>query len=128
VVATKVYAPMHKGANGMGLSRKAILEEVEASLRRLGTDYIDLYQIHRWDPQTPIEETLEALNDLVRSGKVLYLGASSLFACQPNRSVRSTRTPRSARLRSPVISVKRWIRRAAILSSASSFNSSVRVG
>ena len=82
VIATKVYAPMHKGANGMGLSRKAILEEVEASLRRLGTDYIDLYQIHRWDPQTPIEETLEALNDLVRSGKVLYLGASSMFAWQ----------------------------------------------
>jgi aryl-alcohol dehydrogenase-like predicted oxidoreductase len=82
VVATKVYAPMHGGANGMGLSRKAIMAEVDASLRRLGTDYIDLYQIHRWDPQTPIEETLEALNDLVRSGKALYLGASSMFAWQ----------------------------------------------
>ena len=82
VVATKVYAPMHRGANGMGLSRKAIMTEVDASLRRLGTDYIDLYQIHRWDTQTPVEETLEALNDLVRSGKVLYLGASSMFAWQ----------------------------------------------
>jgi aryl-alcohol dehydrogenase-like predicted oxidoreductase len=82
VIATKVYAPMHRGANGMGLSRKSIMAEVEASLRRLGTDYIDLYQIHRWDPQTPIEETLEALNDLVRGGKVLYLGASSMFAWQ----------------------------------------------
>ena len=82
VVATKVFAPMHKGANGLGLSRKSIMEEAEASLKRLGTDYIDLYQIHRWDPHTPIEETLEALNDLVRSGKVLYLGASSMFAWQ----------------------------------------------
>ena len=82
VIGTKVFAPMHKGANAGGLSRKAIMEEVNASLKRLGTDYIDLYQIHRWDPQTPIEETLEALNDLVRSGKVLYLGASSMFAWQ----------------------------------------------
>jgi aryl-alcohol dehydrogenase-like predicted oxidoreductase len=82
VIATKVYTPMHKGANALGLSRKSIMAEVDASLRRLGTDYIDLYQIHRWDPQTPIEETLEALNDLVRSGKVLYLGASSMFAWQ----------------------------------------------
>jgi len=82
VIATKVFAPMHKGANGLGLSRKSIMEEADASLKRLGTDYIDLYQIHRWDPHTPIEETLEALNDLVRSGKVLYLGASSMFAWQ----------------------------------------------
>jgi len=82
VIATKLFAPMHRGANAQGLSRKAIMTEVEASLRRLGTDYIDLYQIHRWDPTTPIEETLEALNDLVRSGKVRYLGASSMFAWQ----------------------------------------------
>jgi aryl-alcohol dehydrogenase-like predicted oxidoreductase len=82
VLATKVYSPMHGGANALGLSRKSIMAEVDASLRRLGTDYIDLYQIHRWDPHTPIEETLEALNDLVRSGKVLYLGASSMFAWQ----------------------------------------------
>jgi aryl-alcohol dehydrogenase-like predicted oxidoreductase len=82
VIATKVYAPMRPGPNGGGLSRKAIMTEVEASLRRLGTDYIDLYQIHRWDPNTPIEETLEALDDLVRAGKVLYLGASSMWAWQ----------------------------------------------
>ena len=82
VIATKVYAPMRKGPNGAGLSRKAIMAEADASLKRLGTDYIDLYQIHRWDPNTPIEETLEALNDLVRAGKVLYLGASSMFAWQ----------------------------------------------
>jgi aryl-alcohol dehydrogenase-like predicted oxidoreductase len=82
VIATKVFAPMHKGANAGGLSRKSIMTEVDASLRRLGTDYIDLYQIHRWDYDTPIEETLEALNDVVRSGKVRYLGASSMFAWQ----------------------------------------------
>lgn len=82
VIATKVFGPMRKDPNGHGLSRKAIMTEVDASLRRLGTDYIDLYQIHRWDSRTPIEETLEALNDLVRSGKVLYLGASSMFAWQ----------------------------------------------
>jgi 1-deoxyxylulose-5-phosphate synthase len=82
VIATKVFAPMHKGVNAGGLSRKSIMTEVDASLRRLGTDYIDLYQIHRWDNATPIEETLEALNDLVRSGKVRYLGASSMFAWQ----------------------------------------------
>jgi len=82
VIATKVFAPMHKGANAMGLSRKSIMTEVDASLRRLGTDYIDLYQIHRWDNETPIEETLEALNDIVRAGKVRYLGASSMFAWQ----------------------------------------------
>jgi aryl-alcohol dehydrogenase-like predicted oxidoreductase len=82
VIATKVYSPMRKDPNGRGLSRKAIMAEADASLRRLGTDYIDLYQIHRWDPQTPIEETLEALDDLVRAGKVLYLGASSMAAWQ----------------------------------------------
>jgi aryl-alcohol dehydrogenase-like predicted oxidoreductase len=82
VIATKVYSPQRKDPNGWGLSRKAIMTEVEHSLRRLGTDYIDLYQIHRWDATTPIEETLEALNDLVRSGKVRYLGASSMFAWQ----------------------------------------------
>jgi aryl-alcohol dehydrogenase-like predicted oxidoreductase len=82
VIATKVHGPMRKDPNGRGLSRKAIMTEVDASLRRLGVDYIDLYQIHRWDPRTPLEETLEALNDLVRSGKVLYLGASSMFAWQ----------------------------------------------
>ncbi len=82
VVATKVWAQMHKGQNGSGLSRKSIMAEVDASLGRLGTDYIDLYQIHRWDPETPIEETLEALNDVVRAGKVRYLGASSMAAWQ----------------------------------------------
>jgi aryl-alcohol dehydrogenase (NADP+) len=80
VVATKVQGPVGDGPNDRGLSRKHIVDGVHASLRRLGTDYIDLYQIHRWDYETPIEETLEALNDLVRSGKVLYLGASSMFA------------------------------------------------
>jgi aryl-alcohol dehydrogenase (NADP+) len=73
---------MRKGPNGSGLSRKAILTEAEHSLRRLGTDYIDLYQIHRLDPRTPIEETMEALHDLVRSGKVRYIGASSMWAWQ----------------------------------------------
>jgi aryl-alcohol dehydrogenase-like predicted oxidoreductase len=82
VVATKVYHPMRKDPNGRGLSRKAIFHELDASLRRLGTDYIDLYQIHRWDYHTPIEETLEALHDTVKAGKVRYLGASSMFAWQ----------------------------------------------
>jgi aryl-alcohol dehydrogenase-like predicted oxidoreductase len=80
VLATKVYMPMRPGPNGSGLSRKAILTEIDHSLRRLGTDYVDLYQIHRMDRTVPIEETLEALNDLVRSGKVRYIGASSMFA------------------------------------------------
>jgi 1-deoxyxylulose-5-phosphate synthase len=80
VIATKVRHPMRSGPNGKGLSRKAIMTEVEHSLRRLGTDYIDLYQIHRNDPATPVEETLEALHDLVRAGKVRYLGASSMRA------------------------------------------------
>jgi aryl-alcohol dehydrogenase-like predicted oxidoreductase len=82
VIASKVFHQMRSDPNGRGLSRKAIMTEAEASLRRLGTDYIDLYQIHRWDDETPIEETLEALNDLVRTGKVRYLGASSMAAWQ----------------------------------------------
>ncbi len=82
VLATKVWGQMRPGANGGGLSRKAILHEIDASLRRLGTDYVDLYQIHRWDPETPIEETMGALHDVVRSGKARYLGASSMRAWQ----------------------------------------------
>ena len=82
VVATKVYFPMRSDVNGRGLSRKAIMTEIEYSLRRLGTDYVDLYQIHRWDYDTPIDETLEALHDLVKSGRVRYIGASSMFAWQ----------------------------------------------
>jgi aryl-alcohol dehydrogenase (NADP+) len=87
VLATKVHGRMHPGPNGGGLSRKAILRELEASLRRLGTDYVDLYQIHRWDPHTPIEETLEALDACVRSGKVRYLGASSMWAWQFSKAL-----------------------------------------
>jgi 1-deoxyxylulose-5-phosphate synthase len=82
VIATKVWTRMRPGPNGAGLSRKNIMFEIDASLRRLGTDYVDLYQIHRWDPTTPIEETLEALNDLVKAGKVRYIGASSMYAWQ----------------------------------------------
>lgn len=82
VIASKVYFAMTDGPNGGGLSRKHILDAVDASLQRLGTDYIDLYQIHRWDYNTPIEETLEALNDVVRAGKVRYIGASSMYAWQ----------------------------------------------
>ncbi|KQW77950.1 alcohol dehydrogenase [Devosia sp. Root413D1] len=82
VIATKVNGEMRQGANGKGLSRKAILAEIDNSLRRLGTDYVDLYQIHRFDPATPIEETLEALNDVVRAGKARYIGASSMAAWQ----------------------------------------------
>jgi aryl-alcohol dehydrogenase-like predicted oxidoreductase len=82
VVATKVHGPMHKDPNGRGLSRKAILAEIDASLTRLGMDYVDLYQIHRFDPTTPIEETLEALHDVVRAGKARYIGASSMYAWQ----------------------------------------------
>lgn len=82
VLATKVYNLMGIGPNQRGLSRKHIMDAVDDSLRRLGTDYIDLYQIHRWDYETPIEETLKALNDLVRSGKVRYIGASSMWAWQ----------------------------------------------
>jgi Predicted oxidoreductases (related to aryl-alcohol dehydrogenases) len=82
VIATKVYNRMHEGPNGAGLSRKHIFQEVEASLERLEMDYIDILYIHRWDYDTPIEETMRALNDLVRAGKVLYLGASNMFAWQ----------------------------------------------
>jgi aryl-alcohol dehydrogenase-like predicted oxidoreductase len=82
VIATKVFFAMSKGPNGGGLSRKSIFNAIDASLRRLGTDYVDLYQIHRWDPTTPIEETLEALHDVVKAGKARYLGASSMYAWQ----------------------------------------------
>jgi len=82
VLATKVFHRMRPGPNGQGLSRKAIFMELDASLTRLQTDYVDLYQIHRWDYATPIEETLEALHDVVKAGKVRYLGASSMFAWQ----------------------------------------------
>jgi len=82
VLATKVHFRMHKGPNGMGLSRKAIMSEIDKSLKRLGTDYVDLYQIHRWDYDTPIEETMEALHDVVKAGKVRYIGASAMYAWQ----------------------------------------------
>jgi aryl-alcohol dehydrogenase-like predicted oxidoreductase len=82
VIATKVHGRMRPGPNGGGLSRKAILTEIDHSLRRLGTDYVDLYQIHRWDPTTPIEETMEALHDVVKAGKARYIGASSMHAWQ----------------------------------------------
>ena len=82
VIATKVHGRMSDGPNGAGLSRKAILSEIDHSLRRLGTDYVDLYQIHRWDYETPIEETMEALNDVVRMGKARYIGASAMWAWQ----------------------------------------------
>lgn len=82
VIATKVFNPMSDDPNDRGLSRKHIFDSIDASLRRLQTDYVDLYQIHRWDEQTPIEETLEALHDLVKAGKVRYIGASSMYAWQ----------------------------------------------
>jgi len=82
VIATKVYFPLRKGLNARGLSRKAILSGIDSSLRRLGMDYVDLYQIHRWDYDTPIEVTLEALHDVVKAGKARYIGASSMFAWQ----------------------------------------------
>jgi aryl-alcohol dehydrogenase-like predicted oxidoreductase len=82
VIATKVNGKMRDDPNGAGLSRKAILSEIDNSLRRLGTDYVDLYIIHRWDYQTPIEETMETLNDIVRAGKARYIGASAMFAWQ----------------------------------------------
>ncbi len=87
VIATKVYGRMRPGPNGAGLSRKAIMSEIDASLRRLGTDYVDLYQIHRWDYDTPIEETLEALHDIVKAGKARYIGASSMHAWQFARAL-----------------------------------------
>ena len=87
VIATKVFVPMRGGRNAAGLSRKAIFSEVEASLRRLGTDYIDLYQIHRFDSRTPVEETVEALHDVVKAGKVRYVGASSMWAWQFSKAL-----------------------------------------
>ena len=87
VIATKVYGRMRPGPNGGGLSRKSIMREIEDSLRRLGTDYVDLYQIHRWDYGTPIEETLEALHDIVKAGKARYVGASSMHAWQFARAL-----------------------------------------
>jgi aryl-alcohol dehydrogenase-like predicted oxidoreductase len=87
VLATKVHGRMHKGPNGAGLSRKAIMSEIDNSLRRLGTDYVDLYQIHRWDYDTPIEETLEALHDVVKAGKARYIGASSMYAWQFSKAL-----------------------------------------
>jgi aryl-alcohol dehydrogenase-like predicted oxidoreductase len=87
VIATKVYGRMRPGPNGAGLSRKAILAEIDASLGRLGMDYVDLYQIHRWDYDTPIEETLEALHDVVKAGKARYIGASSMHAWQFARAL-----------------------------------------
>ncbi|MGW3664348.1 aldo/keto reductase [Streptomyces sp. NPDC005141] len=82
VIAGKVHGAMHQGPNGRGLSRKAIMTEIDNSLRRLGTDYVDLYQIHRFDPATPVEETMEALHDVVKAGKARYIGASSMYAWQ----------------------------------------------
>ena len=82
VIATKLHGQMREGPNGQGLSRKAILSEIDHSLKRLGTDYVDLYQIHRWDYSTPIEETMEALHDVVKAGKARYIGASAMFAWQ----------------------------------------------
>jgi aryl-alcohol dehydrogenase-like predicted oxidoreductase len=87
VVATKVYMPLRKAPNIGGLSRKAILTEIDNSLRRLGMDYVDLYQIHRWDYATPIEETLEALHDVVKAGKARYIGASSMYAWQFSKAL-----------------------------------------
>ena len=92
VVATKVRGRMHDGPNGEGLSRKAILSEIDNSLRRLGTDYVDLYQIHRWDYDTPIEETMEALHDVVKAGKARYIGASAMWAWQFQRALHVAET------------------------------------
>ena len=87
VIATKVHGPMRKGNNAAGLSRKAIMTEIDHSLRRLGTDYVDLYQIHRWDARTPIEETMDALHDVVKAGKARYIGASSMWAWQFSKAL-----------------------------------------
>ncbi len=91
VLATKVFNRMRPGPNGAGLSRKAILTEIDHSLKRLGTDYVDLYQIHRFDPTTPIEETLEALHDVVKAGKARYIGASSMAAWQFSKAIHTSR-------------------------------------
>ncbi|MCW2665991.1 MAG: putative aldo/keto oxidoreductase, NAD(P)-dependent, related to aryl-alcohol dehydrogenase [Frankiales bacterium] len=87
VIATKVHGRMRKGPNGGGLSRQVIMREIDASLRRLGTDYVDLYQVHRWDPTTPVEETVEALHDIVKAGKARYVGASSMWAWQFSKAL-----------------------------------------
>jgi aryl-alcohol dehydrogenase-like predicted oxidoreductase len=94
VIATKVYYPMTTGPNALGLSRKAIFTAIDASLKRLGTDYVDLYQMHRWDNRTPIEETMEALHDVVKSGKARYIGASSMWAWQFSKALYTTRLHR----------------------------------
>jgi aryl-alcohol dehydrogenase-like predicted oxidoreductase len=91
VIATKVFSAMTQGPNALGLSRKAIFTAIDASLRRLGTDYVDLYQTHRWDYRTPIEETVEALHDVVKSGKARYVGASSMWAWQFSKALYSAR-------------------------------------
>jgi len=92
VIATKLHGRMRDGPNGAGLSRKAILSEIDHSLRRLGTDYVDLYQIHRWDGDTPIEETMEALHDVVRAGKARYIGASAMWAWQFQKALHVAET------------------------------------
>jgi aryl-alcohol dehydrogenase-like predicted oxidoreductase len=97
IIATKVYNPMGDGPNERGLSRKHIMDSIDASLRRLATDYVDLYQIHRWDYETPIEETLDALNDVVRAGKARYIGASSMYAWQFAKPI----VPKSQYLENP---------------------------
>lgn len=91
VIATKVHGRVRPGPNGAGLSRKAIFAELDNSLRRLGTDFVDLYQIHRWDPTVPIEETMEALHDVVKAGKVRYIGASSMYAWQFSKALYTSR-------------------------------------
>jgi 1-deoxyxylulose-5-phosphate synthase len=91
VIATKVHGRVRPGPNGAGLSRKAIFGELDNSLRRLGTDFVDLYQIHRWDPTVPIEETMEALHDVVKAGKVRYIGASSMYAWQFSKALYTSR-------------------------------------
>ncbi len=92
VIATKLHGRMREEPNGAGLSRKAILTEIDNSLKRLGTDYVDLYQIHRWDYETPIEETMEALNDVVRAGKARYIGASAMWAWQFQKALHVAET------------------------------------
>jgi 1-deoxyxylulose-5-phosphate synthase len=92
VIATKLHGKMREGPNGEGLSRKAILSEIDQSLKRLGTEYVDLYQIHRWDYRTPIEETMEALHDVVKAGKARYIGASAMFAWQFQRALHVAET------------------------------------
>jgi 1-deoxyxylulose-5-phosphate synthase len=93
VVATKVYFPMTPGPNGWGLSRKHVLAAIDASLSRLGIEYVDLYQIHRWDPLSPIEETMEALHDVVKAGKARYIGASSMYAWEFAKAQSVAKTP-----------------------------------